>query len=77
MNSKLISERINSSPGPWVLRLSDGTRVPVVHPDFIAIAPGQIIVIAEDEIASTRIDPLHVVAIEEVTAKQKRNGGKH
>ena len=77
MNSKLISERINSGPGPWVLRLSDGTRVPVVHRDFIAMSPGQIIVIAEDEIVSARIDPLHVVAIEEATAKQKRNGGKH
>jgi hypothetical protein len=45
-----------------------------VHPDFIAMSPGQIIVIAEDEISTTRIDPLHVVAIEESPAKSKRNG---
>jgi hypothetical protein len=65
MNSKLISERINTQPTPFVLRLSDGTRVPVVHPDFVAVSPGQVVVIGEDE-AVTRIDPLHVVAIEEL-----------
>ena len=77
MNTKLISDRVNEGTGPWVLRLSDGTRVPVVHPDFIAITPEQIIVVAEDEISTTRIDPWHVVAIEELPAKSKRNGGKH
>ena len=73
MNSKLISQRINTVTSPFVFRLSDGTRVPVVHPDFVAVSPGQIIVIAEDE-ALTRIDPLHVVAIEELPPKKRNNG---
>ena len=77
MNSKLMIDRVNESAGPWVLRLSDDTRVPVVHRDFIAIAPRQIIVIAKDELSTTRTDPLHVVAIEESSIKHKRTGGKH
>jgi hypothetical protein len=73
MNSKLISQRINTLPAPFVFRLSDGTRVPVVHPDFVAVSPGQVVVIGENE-ALTRIDPLHVVAIEELPPKKRSNG---
>ena len=69
MNSNLISQRINSDPNPFVLRLSDGTRVPVLHPDFVAVSPGQVLVIGPDE-SVTKIDPLHVVAIEEVPPKK-------
>jgi hypothetical protein len=64
MNSKLISQRINSDPNPFVFRLSDGTRVAVSHPDYVAVSPGQVLVIGPDE-AVTKIDPLHIVAIEE------------
>ena len=73
MNSRLISLRINSDPGPFVIRLSDGTRVPVVHPDFVAVSPGQVVVIGKDE-SVTKIDPLHVVAIEEPPPKKRANG---
>jgi hypothetical protein len=44
MNSRLISQRVNSDPSPFVFRLSDGTRVPVEHPDFVAVSPGQVVV---------------------------------
>jgi hypothetical protein len=64
MNPALIRQRLNSDPYPFVLRLSDGTRVMVMHPDFVAVSPGQVLVIAPDE-SVTKIDPLHVVAIEE------------
>ena len=69
MNSALISQRINSDASPFVLRLSDGTRVPVTHPDFVAVSPGQVLVIGPDE-SVTKIDPLHVVAIEEAPPKK-------
>ena len=69
MNSNLISQRINSDPNPFVLRLSDGTRVPVLHPDFVAVSPGQVLVIGPDE-SVTKINPLHVVAIEEAPPKK-------
>jgi hypothetical protein len=73
MNSKLISQRLNSDPRPFVLRLSDGTRVRVVHPDFVAVSPGRVFVIGADE-SVTKIDPLHVVAIEETPPKKRSNG---
>jgi hypothetical protein len=75
MNSELIRKRINSDPAPFVFRLSDGTRVRVSHPDFVAVSPGQVLVIGEDE-GITKIDPLHVVAIEEPPGKRRPNGRK-
>jgi len=75
MNSKLISQRINSDPSPFVFRLSDGTRVRVVHPDFVAVSPGQVLVIGKDESVTT-IDPLHVVAIEEPRRRRSKANGQ-
>ena len=72
MNSRLISQRVNSDPNPFVLRLSDGSRVPVSHPDFVAASPGQVLVIGPDE-AVTKIDPLHIVAIEEAPPSQPKS----
>jgi len=63
MNSQLIRERWHQDTQPFVMRLSDGTRVPVEHPDFMAMVPGQIIV-ANKLGRITRVDPIHVVAIE-------------
>jgi hypothetical protein len=73
MNSQLIRERVNSTPAPFVFRLSDGTRVPVIHSDFVAVSPGQVVVIGKDE-GVTRVDPLHVVVIEEMRPKKRSNG---
>jgi hypothetical protein len=73
LTSKLISQRLNSDSGPFVFRLSDGTRVPVAHPDFVAVSPGQVLVIGANE-SVTKIDPLHVVAIEEAPPKKRSNG---
>jgi L-lysine 2,3-aminomutase len=53
------------------IRLS--RRVPVVHPDFVAVSPGQILVIARNE-SVTKIDPLHVVAIEELPPSKRTDG---
>jgi hypothetical protein len=75
VNSQLIRNRVNSSSEPFVLRLSDGTRVQVTHPDFVAVSPGQVLVIAKDE-SITKIDPLHIVAIEEKPRKRSRQNGK-
>ncbi len=71
MNTQLIRERLNRDTGPFVLRLSDGTRVPASHPDFVAVSPGQVVVIDAKTEGITRIDPLHVVAIEEMRQKSK------
>ncbi|PWU12149.1 MAG: hypothetical protein C5B50_21995 [Verrucomicrobia bacterium] len=64
MNLQIIRQRLNR-PQAFTLRLSDGTRVPVAHPDFVAVAPWEVIVIDAKNKDITRIDPIHVVAIEE------------
>ncbi len=76
MNSRLIRERWYETTKPFDFRLSDGTRVTVAHPDFMAMIPGQIIV-AEKSGRIHRIEPLHVVAVEDGPpgkAKAKANG---
>ncbi len=77
VNSNLIRERLNRDTKPFVFRLSDGTRVPVAHPDFVAVSPGWVIVIDAKTEGVTRIDPLHVVAIEEKQPKKTKSNGKH
>ncbi len=75
MNSNLIRQRLNRDTKPFVLRLSDGTRVPVVHPDFAAVTPGIIVVVAKNY-SVTSIDPLHVVAIEDASPRRPKSNGK-
>jgi hypothetical protein len=76
MNSNLIRERLNRDTKPFGFRLSDGSRVPVAHPDFVAVSPGQVAGIDPKTEGITRIDPLHVGAIEEPRPANKQNG-KH
>lgn len=76
MNSRLIRERWYESTKPFFFRLSDGTRVTVMHPDFMAMGAGQIIVM-EKSGRVHRIDPLHVVAMEDAPpgkSRSKANG---
>jgi hypothetical protein len=75
VNTNFIRARLNKSIQPFVLRLSDGTRVRVVHPDFAAVTPGLIVVIGNNY-SVTNIDPLRVVAIEETTPKRGGRNGK-
>ena len=76
MNSNLIRERLNRNTKPFVFWLSGGSRVPVSHPDFVAVSPGLIIVINPKTEGVEQLDPLHVVAIEEVR-HSKANGKRH
>jgi hypothetical protein len=76
MNTQLIRQRLDRDTGPCVLRLSDGTRVLVAHPDFVALSPGQIVVIDPKTEGLTRVDPLHVVAIEEPPPQKSKPTGK-
>jgi hypothetical protein len=78
MNSQLIRGRWHRDTKPFVFRLSDGTGVPVAHPDFMWRPPGVgLNIVMEKSGRETRIDPLPVVAIEEVPprmSKAKANG---
>jgi hypothetical protein len=75
MNTNLIRERLHRDTKPFVFRLSDGSRVPVAHPDFAAVTPGLIVVIGK-KYSVMNIDPLHVVAIEELPPKKSKSNGK-
>jgi len=75
MNTQSIRDRLNSETAPCTLRLSDGSRVRIEHPDFAAVTPGLIVVIGKDY-SITKIDPLHVVAIEEAGPKKSKSNGR-
>ncbi len=77
MNSQLIRERWQQGTDSFVFRLSDGTRVPVAHPDFMFMPPGiGLIIVFNRKGRETRIDPLHVVAIEERPRRKPKTNGK-
>ena len=78
MNSNLIRQRWHESTKPFTIRLSDGSQVPVPHPEFMWMPPGvALILVSSQKGQVTRIDPLHVVAIEEGAVKAQRKNGKH
>ena len=78
MNSNLIRQRWQETTAAFTIRLSDGSRVPVPHPDFMWMPPGLAQLFVYDKKGGLiRIDPLHVVAIEEGVGKAKRKNGKH
>lgn len=77
MNTQQIRERWHRDTKPFVFRLSDGPRVPVAHPDFMMMPPGMgLIIVFDKRGGETRIDPLHVVAIEEAAPKKARANSK-
>jgi hypothetical protein len=53
---------------PFTLRLADGRALPVPHPEFVAISPQRIIVVAEDSSWSV-IEPLMVVSLDYDSAR--------
>jgi hypothetical protein len=53
---------------PFAIRLADGRALPVPHPEFVAISPRRIIVVAEDSSWSV-IEPLMVVSLDYDSAR--------
>jgi len=77
MNSQRIRERWHRDTRPFVFRLSDDTRVPAAHPDFMMMPPGfGLIIVFGRKGGETRIEPLDVVAIEEVPPRKPKANGK-
>lgn len=71
MNLNRIRERVENGFKPFVLELSSGRRVPVPHPDFIAIGKGVVVVLGQDDSVIT-LDALHIAAISDLAAKRGR-----
>ena len=76
LSLKTIRERLHKVPfKPFELRLTDGRRVPIVHPDFVALG-GSVVVIMDETDGVQEVDALHVVSLEPLSKSKKRNG-KH
>lgn len=51
---------------PFKLHLSNGSDFEVPHPEFISVGRNLVVVISQDDVSYT-IDPLHIVAISELS----------
>jgi hypothetical protein len=71
VNLDRIRERLENGFEPFVLELSSGRRVPVSHPDFIAIGKGVVVVLGKDDSVTT-VDALHITAVREWPSSRKR-----
>jgi hypothetical protein len=58
---------------PLDLCLADGRRVPIAHPEFVAMNNRVVIVLDEDSY-STTIEPLLIVSVEPRRDSSKSNG---
>ena len=64
MDVSAVREALHRSPfEPFTIRLADGRALPVPHPDFVAVAPWRVVVVAEDNSASI-IEPLMIVSLD-------------
>jgi hypothetical protein len=66
-----IRERLAEGVEPFVLRLSDGRKIDVPHPDFIAVG-GNVAVILDQKGLSKKIDVHQVVSIEDLPAQNRK-----
>ncbi len=75
LSMKSIRERLHQSPfTPFKICLSDGRKVLVEHPDFVALG-GSVLHVLDEEDNTQRIDALHAVSLDDIPAKRKN--GKH
>jgi hypothetical protein len=77
LNLKTIRERLHQAPfTPFELRLSDGRGIVIKHPDFIALG-GSVVVVTDEHDQIRRVDALHVVSVDAVSAGRKNGKGAH
>ena len=59
-----IREALHKQPfEPFTVRLADGRGLPVRHPDFVAIGPRRVVIVAEDN-SWTVVEPIMVVSLD-------------
>ena len=69
-----IREALHREPfEPFAMRLADGRSLAVRHPDFVAVHPRRVIVIAQDGSWSV-VEPLLVVSLDYAQPKSRRDG---
>lgn len=73
LNVKTLRDRLHQAPfTPFKICLSDGRRIPVNHPDFVAVG-GSVVLVTDSRDQAQRIDALHIVSLDDILAK-KPNG---
>jgi hypothetical protein len=71
VNLDHVRKRLHPDFSPFIIRLSDGRKIPIPHPDFIAVGKNVLVVLdAEDH--SIKIDPLHIVSLDDARLKSTR-----
>jgi hypothetical protein len=60
---------------PFAIRLADGRSLPVPHPDFVAVTPRRVVVVAEDGACSV-VEPILNVSLDDKSTKGKSGNGK-
>jgi hypothetical protein len=64
MDLQGIREALHRQPfAPFNIRLADGRKLPVRHPDFVAVGPRRAIVIGPDNSWSV-VEPLLIVSLD-------------
>ena len=59
-----IRQALHKQPfEPFTIRLADGRGLPVPHPDFVAVGPRRVVVVAEDN-SWTVLGPILVVSLD-------------
>ena len=75
LSLKTVRERLHQAPfTPFRICLSDGRKILIRHPDFVAMG-GSVIHVLDEEDNSQRIDALHIVSLDDAVGKRKN--GKH
>ena len=69
MNLNLLIKRLRGRFRPFVLRLTDGRSFPAPHPEFIAVGRHAVVVVDRDG-DPVYIDPLHIVSVDEKSARK-------
>jgi len=59
---------------PFVLYLADGRRVPVKHPEFVAMN-NRIVIVTDEESDTKVLEPLLIVSLEQLAKKGKGGNG--
>ena len=79
MDMEAIREALGREPFQrFTIRLADGRRLPVAHPEFVAVGKRRVIVIDADDSWSV-IEPLLIVSLDynsRGASKKRRNRGK-
>jgi hypothetical protein len=52
---------------PFVLHLSDGRQFKILHPEFIMVGKGVVVVLREDDLVET-VDSLHIASVEDINS---------